>query len=97
MRASTRISGATRSASGAILVGVRDAGIGIQPDQLGRVFTPFFTSKTTGLGMGLAITRSIIEAHGGTIWAENNGGAEGATFWFTLPVRTLSETTVSVS
>ena len=88
---------ATRSASGAILVGVRDAGIGIQPDQLGRVFTPFFTSKTTGLGMGLAITRSIIEAHGGTIWAENNGGAEGATFWFTLPVRTLSETTVSVS
>ena len=75
---------ATRSASGAILVAVRDAGTGIARDQLGRVFTPFFTSKSSGLGMGLAITRSIIEAHGGTIWAENNDDG-GATFFFTLP------------
>jgi two-component system sensor kinase FixL len=87
---------ATRSAGGAILVGVRDAGTGIDDDQLGLVFTPFFTSKSTGLGMGLAITKSIIEAHGGTIWAENNEG-QGATLWFTLPVRTPSEATVSAS
>jgi PAS domain S-box-containing protein len=87
---------ATRSAGGAILVGVRDAGTGIDDHQLGLVFTPFFTSKSTGLGMGLAITKSIIEAHGGTIWAENNEG-QGATLWFTLPVRTPSEATVSAS
>jgi PAS domain S-box-containing protein len=87
---------ATRSASGAILVGVRDAGTGIGAEQLGRVFTPFFTSKSTGLGMGLAITKSIVEAHGGTIWAENNEH-QGATLWFTLPVRTPSEVTVSAS
>jgi PAS domain S-box-containing protein len=87
---------ATRSADGAILAGVRDAGTGIGDAQLGLVFTPFFTSKSTGLGMGLAITKSIIEAHGGTIWAENNEG-RGATLWFTLPVRTPSEVPVSAS
>jgi signal transduction histidine kinase len=88
---------ATRTASGAILVGVRDAGTGIDDDQIGRVFTPFFTSKSTGLGMGLAITKSIVEAHGGTIWAENNQTEGGATLWFTLPVRTPSEASVSAS
>ena len=88
---------ATRSASGAILVAVRDAGTGIEQDQLGRVFTPFFTSKPSGLGMGLAITRSIVEAHGGTIWAENNEGEGGATLWFTLPARAPSEASVSAS
>ncbi|HKA60773.1 MAG TPA: ATP-binding protein [Methylomirabilota bacterium] len=88
---------ATRTASGAILVGVRDAGTGIGDDQLGRVFTPFFTSKSTGLGMGLAITKSIIEAHGGTIWAENNQTGSGATLWFTLPVGAPSEASVSAS
>ena len=86
-----------RTASGAVLVSVRDAGTGIGDDQLGRVFTPFFTSKPTGLGMGLAITKSIVEAHGGTIWAENNQPGSGATLWFTLPVRAPSEASVSAS
>jgi len=76
---------------------VRDAGTGIGDDQLGRVFTPFFTSKSTGLGMGLAITKSIVEAHGGTIWAENNQTGSGATLWFTLPVRAPSQASVSAS
>jgi len=87
---------ATRSTSGTILVGVKDTGSGIDASQLGIVFTPFFTSKSTGLGMGLAITKSIIEAHGGTIWAENNPD-EGATLWFTLPVGVPSEVRVSAS
>jgi PAS domain S-box-containing protein len=87
---------ATRRANGPILAGVSDAGTGIGVDLLGRVFTPFFTSKSTGLGMGLAITKSIIEAHGGTIWAENNA-TQGATLWFTLPVRAPSEAVVSAS
>jgi two-component system sensor kinase FixL len=88
---------ATRRANGPILAGVSDAGTGIGADQLGRVFTPFFTSKSTGLGMGLAITKSIVEAHGGTIWAENNQPGSGATLWFTLPVRAPSEASVSAS
>ena len=65
-------------------VTVSDTGHGISPDKLSRVFEPFFSSKPTGLGMGLAISRSIIEAHGGRLWAENNE-VGGATFTITLP------------
>jgi signal transduction histidine kinase len=68
----------------AVRVGVRDRGPGIPPDQLGNVFAAFFTTKAQGMGMGLAISRSIVEAHGGRIWAENNPEG-GATFCFTLP------------
>jgi signal transduction histidine kinase len=70
-----------------VLVGVRDAGVGIATDQLDQLFTPFFTTKAGGLGLGLAITRSIVEAHGGKLWAESNPG-RGTTFWLTLPVAT---------
>jgi PAS domain S-box-containing protein len=64
-------------------VAVSDTGHGIPADKLAHVFEPFFSSKPNGLGMGLTISRSIIAAHGGRLWAENNE-AGGATFTFTL-------------
>ena len=66
-----------------VLVVVHDNGPGIDSESLERVFEPFYTSKAEGMGMGLAISRSIIEEHGGRLWATNNGVA-GATFQFTL-------------
>ena len=74
----------SRPAGASVEVTVSDTGHGIPADQLLRVFEPFFTSKLNGLGMGLAISRSIVEAHGGRLWAENDP-AGGATFTFTLP------------
>ena len=68
-----------------LIVSVRDRGHGIRPSDFEKIFTPFFTSKTDGLGMGLSINRSIIQAHGGKIWAENNHD-KGAAFLFSLPV-----------
>jgi C4-dicarboxylate-specific signal transduction histidine kinase len=70
--------------SGAIVVAVRDSGPGLKPEDLHRLFTPFYTTKPQGMGMGLAICRSIIEAHGGRLWATANLD-RGATFQFTLP------------
>jgi PAS domain S-box-containing protein len=67
-----------------ILVAVRDSGPGVDPDVLKRVFEPFYTTKTGGTGMGLAICRSIVDAHGGRLWAEANE-PRGAVFQFTLP------------
>jgi two-component system sensor kinase FixL len=68
-----------------IRTSVSDCGTGLTSDRLDRIFEPFFTTKREGLGMGLSISRSIIEAHGGRLWAENNRSS-GATFSFTLPV-----------
>lgn len=67
-------------------VSVRDTGVGLPPDRLEKIFSTFFTTKANGLGMGLAICRSIIEHHGGRLWAEANNDC-GATFRFTLPVK----------
>ena len=55
-----------------VIVAVRDRGVGLRSDELDKIFQPFYTTKNDGLGMGLAISRSIIEAHGGRLWAENN-------------------------
>ena len=69
---------------GAVLVTVRDTGVGLPPGKIERLFDTFYTTKTGGLGMGLSICRSIVEGHGGRLWAEANEGP-GATFRFTLP------------
>jgi signal transduction histidine kinase len=68
---------------GAIRTSVRDYGVGIPEETRERLFDPFFTTKAEGLGMGLAIVRSIVESHGGTMAAENVEGG-GARFYFTL-------------
>ncbi len=73
-----------RAENGDVLVAVTDRGMGIKPHELDQVFKAFHTTKSAGLGMGLAISRSIIEAHGGRLWAESNIGP-GTTFKFTLP------------
>jgi PAS domain S-box-containing protein len=67
-----------------VLVAVQDTGPGIDPEQLERIFAPFYTTKANGLGMGLSICRSIIAAQGGRLWAEANR-LRGASFQFTLP------------
>ena len=67
-----------------VLVAVRDSGPGIDPEHLERVFEAFYTTKSSGVGMGLSICRSIIDAHGGRLWAEANE-PRGAVFQFTLP------------
>lgn len=65
-------------------IAVRDTGAGLDPQQVDRVFDAFYTTKPEGMGMGLAISRSIVEAHGGRLWTNLNEGP-GVTFTFTLP------------
>jgi len=74
-----------RDASNGVLVSLRDSGPGLDPASLERLFDAFYTTKSSGLGMGLSICRSIIEAHGGRIWAGANE-PRGAVFHFTLPL-----------
>ncbi len=73
-----------RDGAACVRVSVRDNGAGLTGEKLERIFKPFFTTKREGLGLGLSISRSIVEAHGGRLWAERNRG-QGATFHFTLP------------
>ena len=70
-----------------VVVSIRDMGKGIDLDILPRLFTKFTTKSNQGTGLGLYIAKSIIEAHGGNIWAENNEDGKGATFYFTLPLK----------
>jgi signal transduction histidine kinase len=72
-----------RAGSDQVMVSVSDNGVGL-PIEAGRIFNAFFTTKPNGTGMGLAISRTIIESHGGRLWASSNSG-RGATFHFTVP------------
>ncbi len=80
----TLIISTAKSAGDRVEVAVRDAGRGFPPEIASHIFEPFFTTKSNGLGMGLSISRSIIEAHGGNLWASANADG-GTTFHFTLP------------
>jgi signal transduction histidine kinase len=73
------------------IISVKDMGVGIDPKLLDRLFSKFATKSFAGTGLGLFISKSIIEAHGGRIWAENNTDGRGATFIFTLPLDKISE------
>jgi signal transduction histidine kinase len=76
--------------SGQVLVSVNDTGMGLPAQQPDKVFEAFFTTKPNGMGMGLSISRSIVESHGGRLWAADNS-PRGASFCFTLPAN--AETT----
>jgi two-component system sensor histidine kinase VicK len=69
-----------------VIIRVRDTGVGIHPEILPRLFTKFATRSDRGTGLGLFISKGIVEAHGGKIWGENNSDGNGATFSFTLPL-----------
>jgi two-component system, OmpR family, sensor histidine kinase VicK len=69
-----------------VIVSVKDTGIGIHPEVLPRLFQKFATKSYQGTGLGLYISKSIVEAHGGRMWAENNTDEKGAVFFFTLPM-----------
>jgi signal transduction histidine kinase len=74
------------SKDGEAIVSVKDSGTGIDPEIVSRLFTKFTSKSQTGTGLGLFISKSIIEAHGGRIWAENNKDSKGATFTFRMPL-----------
>lgn len=67
------------------LVAIQDSGVGLDASTAARLFSPFFTTRESGMGLGLSICRSIVEAHGGRICASANDDGPGATFWFSLP------------
>jgi two-component system, OmpR family, sensor histidine kinase VicK len=76
----------TSSSPEEVIISIRDRGVGIDPDIQDRLFSKFVTKSETGTGLGLYISKGIIEAHGGRIWAENNVEGKGATFYFSLPL-----------
>ena len=79
-----------KSKSNEILVSVKDTGSGLDSEILPRLFSKFATNSSGGTGIGLFISKSIVEAHGGRIWAENNADGKGATFTFSLPLNELT-------
>jgi two-component system, OmpR family, sensor histidine kinase VicK len=87
---------ASRNDQGEVIVSVKDSGEGIDPDMFPRLFTKFVTKSFTGTGLGLFISKSIVEAHGGKIWAKNNGTEKGATFTFTLPIKNKEKAGVEI-
>jgi signal transduction histidine kinase len=75
----------TRNENGQLVISVCDSGVGLPVEESERIFEAFFTTKPEGTGMGLSISRTIVESHGGRLWACPNTGL-GATFHFSLPV-----------
>jgi signal transduction histidine kinase len=84
-----------RTENGELLISVGDSGIGLPGDEPNRIFEAFFTTKPQGTGMGLSISRRIIESHGGRLWASPNTG-RGATFQFTLPNEAMASSPQAV-
>jgi signal transduction histidine kinase len=80
----------SEAGDGQLLISVSDTGAGLLPEQADQIFTAFFTTKDHGTGMGLPISRSIIESHGGRLWADP-ASARGATFQFTLPATVAAQ------
>ena len=80
-----------------IRVKVKDTGPGIDPEVMPRLFSKFVTNSQIGTGLGLFISKSIIEAHGGKIWAENNSDGKGSAFTFSLPLNDISHVRMSSS
>jgi C4-dicarboxylate-specific signal transduction histidine kinase len=76
--------GSQLRAGGEVLISVHDSGPGLDPETTEKIFSPFFTTKEKGIGMGLSICRSIVETHGGRLWTEP-GAPHGAIFQFTMP------------
>jgi signal transduction histidine kinase len=72
--------------SAKVIISIKDRGTGIDPDIQDKLFSKFVTKSDTGSGLGLYISKSIVEAHGGKIWVENNSDGNGATFTFSLPI-----------
>jgi signal transduction histidine kinase len=68
------------------MISVSDTGVGLPPNQVDRIFDPFFTTKHHGIGMGLSISRSIVEAHDGRLWAADNS-PRGASFHLIIPAK----------
>ncbi|WP_263354912.1 sensor histidine kinase [Acidicapsa acidisoli] len=83
-----------RSSVDQLLISIRDTGIGLPPERADKIFEAFFTTKSQGTGMGLSISRSIIESHGGRLWATGNPD-RGTTFQFTLPIEPAASTVVA--
>jgi signal transduction histidine kinase len=73
-----------RGEDGQVLISVSDTGVGLPPQQADKIFNAFFTTKAHGIGMGLRVSRSIVESHGGRMWAADNS-PHGARLYFTIP------------
>jgi signal transduction histidine kinase len=86
----TSVYGNDKTNNNEVIVSIKDNGQGIDPEILPRLFSKFATKSYSGTGLGLFICKSIVEAHGGSIWAENNSDGKGATFSFTLPLSKVS-------
>jgi signal transduction histidine kinase len=84
--------GTTRSGVNEARITVRDSGAGLEPQDVERIFDAFYTTKPQGMGIGLSISRSIVEAHQGRLWASGNNGP-GAAFHFTVPIAPIPAAT----